>query len=42
MKATLLACGVILVGLALLATLSGTDLVPSGVRAVLDDVTNIW
>jgi hypothetical protein len=39
---TLVAWGVFLAGLALLAAISNADLVPSSVRAVLDSVANIW
>jgi hypothetical protein len=42
MKMALIACVVFLVGLGLLAAISNADFVPSGVKAVLDSVANIW
>jgi hypothetical protein len=42
MKLALIACGVFLVGLILLAAMSNADFVPSGVRSVLNSVANIW
>ena len=42
MKPALIACGVFLVGLILLAAMSNADFVPSGVRSVLNSVANIW
>ena len=42
MKPALIACGVFLVGLALIGAISNADFVPSGVRDVPDSVANIW
>jgi len=42
MKTVLIACGVFLVGFALLTGASDADIVPGGVRQVLDDVASIW
>jgi len=42
MKTALVACGVFLVAFALLAVVPDADIVPAGVRRVLDDVAGIW
>ncbi len=42
MKNFFIAFGVFAIGVAVLSVLPGTDLVPPGVRAVLDDVAAIW
>ena len=42
MKSLLTAGIVFLLGAALLAIIPDADIVPTGVRAVLDDVDNIW
>ncbi len=40
---TLLTAGIVfLVGVALLGVIPDADIVPTGVRAVLDDVDSIW
>ncbi len=40
---TLLTAGIVfLVGMALLVVTADADIVPAGVRAVLDDVDRIW
>ncbi len=42
MKALLTAGIVLLVGVALIGVIPDADIVPTGVRAVLDDVNSIW
>jgi hypothetical protein len=43
MKTTLLTAGtVFLVGMALLGVTADADIVPAGVRAVLDEIAGIW
>ena len=42
MKSMLLAACVFLVGVALINAVPGVDLVPGGVRAVLEEVDGIW
>jgi hypothetical protein len=42
MKTLLTAGIVLLVGVALIGVIPDADIVPTGVRAVLDDVNSIW
>jgi len=42
MKNFVIAFGVFAVGIVVLSVIPDTDLVPPGVRAVLDDVASIW
>lgn len=42
MKNMLVALGVFLIGVVLVHALPGVDLVPDGVRAVLDEVASVW
>jgi hypothetical protein len=42
MKNMLIALGVFLIGVLLIHAIPGVDLVPDGVRAVLDEVASIW
>jgi hypothetical protein len=42
MKSVFIACGVFAVGVAILSVVPDADLLPSGVRAVLDDVATAW
>lgn len=42
MKTLVIACGLFAAGFAMLVVLSGADLVPAGVRAILDDVAAVW
>lgn len=42
MKTVLMAACVFLLGFALIDAIPGTDLVPTGVRTVLDEVAGIW
>lgn len=42
MKKLFIAFGVFAIGVAVLSVIPDTELVPSGVRAVLDDVATIW
>lgn len=42
MKNLFIALGVLAIGVAFLIVIPDTDLVPPGVRAVLDDVATIW
>jgi hypothetical protein len=42
MKSLFIAFGVFAIGFAILSVTPGADLIPSGVRAVLDDVATVW
>ncbi len=42
MKNMLVALAVFLIGAGLIHALPGVDLVPDGVRAVLDEVASVW
>jgi hypothetical protein len=42
MRPVLLAIGIFLIGLALIGAIPQADLVPGGVRTVLQDVASIW
>lgn len=42
MKSLFIACGLFAAGFVMIAVLPGTDLVPAGVRAILDDVGAVW
>lgn len=42
MKSLFIAFGVFAVGFAILTLTPGVDLIPSGVRAVFDEVETVW
>jgi len=42
MKSLLTAGVVFLVGVALLGVIPGADIIPTGVRAVMDEMSGIW
>jgi hypothetical protein len=42
MKSLAMAVGILLVGTALISVMPEADLIPDGVRTVLDDVARIW
>jgi hypothetical protein len=42
MKNAVIAFGLFAIGFAILSVIPDADLIPSGVRAVLDDVAAVW